>query len=76
MSERYISDSIESIGTMAAAIDFAAAIVDDLVGNGITNTVKSGNLEATLSGTETISLVATRVNTQITGLVGLSPQIT
>lgn len=76
MSERYIDDSIESIGTMAVAIDFAAAIVDDLVGNGITSTVKSGNVEATLSGTETISLVATRVNTQTMGQVGLSPQIT
>lgn len=76
MSERVIDDSIESIGTMAAAIDFAAAIVDELVGNGITSNVKSGNIEANLSGSETITLVATRVNTQTTAMVGLSPQIT
>lgn len=75
MSERYVDDSIESIGTMAAAIDFAAAIVDELVGNGISGQVKAGNIESTLSGAETISLVATRINTQTIAQVGISPQI-
>lgn len=76
MADNTSTDAIVNIGTIATAIDLAASIIDDLVGNGITPNVKVGNIEANLATSESIQVVATRMGNHLTTKHGLANQAT